>query len=146
MRFGDRGEAERVPFAVDLARELKVVVVEADPARGALQTVRVVFLAPAAGHVVRFHVQALDAAAARRTQRVLEFVVMVRTVRVVLVDVELGRRERGFARPAHKALLVVPPAQPPVGARHRLLRRLDQLVASAANALVGRRRPFAFAA
>ena len=65
-------------------------------------------------HLLCLQVLPLDAVTAPRAKRVVQLVVVVLAVGVVLVDVEVSRREWRFARLTPEALLVVAARQPAV--------------------------------
>ena len=74
------------------------------------EAVRVVLLLRVGLQILSF-----NAAVTTRTDRIVEFVVVPPTIRVIAMDVEIGRLEWFFASPANEAFLVVSTCQPAIG-------------------------------
>jgi hypothetical protein len=77
--------SEGVLLAVDLTGDLKVIIAERLLAVNAGETARVELLA-----LLSLEVRSFDTTVAVCTQRIVELVVMVFTVRVVINDIEVG--------------------------------------------------------
>jgi hypothetical protein len=77
-----------VLLAVDLTGDLKVIIAERLLAVNAGETARVELLA-----LLSLEVRSFDTTVAVCTQRIVELVVMVFTVRVVINDIEVGGRK-----------------------------------------------------
>jgi hypothetical protein len=108
-------------LAVDFAVPLEIVSLEQDVTRSALKTFKVE-AASFGTCAVTFHrleVLALDAVVTGTAQGAVTLMVVLRAIRPVVQDVEIGRWEGGVAFKADKASTVVSTSQTAVGGGNR---------------------------